>query len=274
MGRRHSGGRDHGADWPPVVCFRFWIPTCFTLSLKPGSAEGWTPSLRWTSTRSRTRTGAVSGVGARLWAPGCPSSVQLLGWMNNKFGRKISHFRNLRRARPHALLFGGGGVRRAQLRRVCTSGSALPPPHAVPGPPQTPRVLCLSGGPVRPPPPLTALGRLRRCHRFPRACGNTGPGPRSRRRCAGVETHSSDALVSVRRGCFFQPQVKRDAAESPKTDHREDGLPKLVVRARHSPAHGGQHAQPAGHRGARAARPELVAPEDGLRGLQEQQHRW
>lgn len=80
-----------GGNWPPVVCFRCWTPTCFTLSLKPGSAGGWTPSPRWTSTRSPRRTGAATDGGAGLWGPRCLRSVDLFGWMNDTFDQKISH---------------------------------------------------------------------------------------------------------------------------------------------------------------------------------------
>lgn len=82
---------ERGGNWPPVVCFRCWTPTCFTLSLKPGSAGGWTPSPRWTSTRSPRRTGAATDGGAGLWGPRRPRSVDLFGWMNDTFDQKISH---------------------------------------------------------------------------------------------------------------------------------------------------------------------------------------
>lgn len=72
----------------------------------------------------------------------------------------------------------------------------------------------------------------------------------------------------------FSTQDKRDAPESEETHDREDGQPEVLGLAHSPPAHGGQHAQPAGHHGARAAAPELVATEDTDHGVWEQPHRW
>lgn len=72
----------------------------------------------------------------------------------------------------------------------------------------------------------------------------------------------------------FSTQDRRDAPESKETHSREDGQPEVLSPTRGSQAHGGQHAQPAGHHGARAAAPELVAAEDTYRGLRKQPHRW
>ena len=72
----------------------------------------------------------------------------------------------------------------------------------------------------------------------------------------------------------FSTQDKRDAPESEETHDREDGQPEVLSPTHSPPAHGGQHAQPAGHHGARAAAPELIASEDTDHGVWEQPCRW
>lgn len=69
-------------------------------------------------------------------------------------------------------------------------------------------------------------------------------------------------------------QDKRDAPESEETHDREDGQPEVLNPTRGPPAHGGQHARPAGHHSAGAAAPELVASEDTDHGVWEQRRRW
>ncbi|XP_034524566.1 DENN domain-containing protein 3 isoform X5 [Ailuropoda melanoleuca] len=61
---------------------------------QPGSAEGWTPLHRWTSTHSPKRTGAVSSARPTLGTRRS-SSVNLFGWMNDTFDQKTSHSETL-----------------------------------------------------------------------------------------------------------------------------------------------------------------------------------
>lgn len=54
-------------------------------------------------------------------------------------------------------------------------------------------------------------------------------------------------LQSVKQALLSPPQDKRDADKSTKANSGEDGLKEILAPAHHAPAHGGQHAQPAGH---------------------------
>lgn len=86
-------------------------------------------------------------------------------------------------------------------------------------------------------------------------------------------TCSSVSVIALK-WWFFSAQDKRDASESAQTHHREDGQPEVHAAAGGPPAQGGQHARPAGHRGARAAAPQLVASENTHRGWRRQPCRW
>lgn len=85
-----------------------------------------------------------------------------------------------------------------------------------------------------------------------------------------LTAQSSLLFYKVKR-CFFQPQNQWDAYKPQEADGGEDGLTEVLAHAHHSQAHGGQHAQSAGHHPARVATQELVASHHGHHRMQEQQ---